>query len=166
MSKRFEIFTDMKTKKENIVDMTKGEMLTLTEACSLLNNNEELLTEAIYKKDSWKRTAGEEASKSCKNETIIEVFKLKLEQLTLESEKEYKQKSEDYVRGELDAYKKILNILTETEKNLDSIGDYNTLESDATIKHLNMELAEAYQRINRIKKLVYVKYGDEYIEQI
>ena len=39
-------------------------------------------------------------------------------------------------------------------------------EQDRMIQGLNMELAIHMQRLNRIKKLVYVKYGDEYIEQI
>ena len=39
-------------------------------------------------------------------------------------------------------------------------------EYDRNIDQLNMELAMAHQRVGRIKKLVYVKYGDEYIGQI
>ena len=39
-------------------------------------------------------------------------------------------------------------------------------EYDRNIDQLNMELAIAHQRVDRIKKLVYVKYGDEYIGQI
>ena len=39
--RRFRIFTDLKTNEENIVDMIKGEPLTINETCKLLNSLDE-----------------------------------------------------------------------------------------------------------------------------
>lgn len=44
-TEKFMIFTDMKTNKENIVDMEQGKPLTLEEACKLLNEQDQKIKE-------------------------------------------------------------------------------------------------------------------------
>lgn len=121
MSKRFEIFVDMATRDESIVDLGKGEVLSLNEACSLMNSQEDLIQEYINKRNSWKRTAGEELSKACKAETKLTVLRIKINQYLIEAKKHYEMSYEDELNGEIEAYNNVIKILDEIEQNLSKI---------------------------------------------
>ena len=121
MANRFEIFTDLDGSNEQITDLIEHGSLTLQESCDLLNKQDNMIQDYKFKRDSWKRTAGEEMSKAVRAETRLEILEFKIKKLHKDADNSYNLNYEDYCHGLVDAYKEVLTLFKESEKTLKEV---------------------------------------------